>query len=58
MIALEPEEQKIIDLLNSPQTRNILAEQTKLPIMKLNILLSSMEIKGLIGESLGKIHKK
>ncbi len=58
MMALEPEEQKVIDLLNEPMSRNTLAEKLDMPIMKINILLSSMEIKGLIGENLGKINKK
>lgn len=58
MIALEPEEQKIIDLLNEPLSRNILAEKLNIPIIKINILLSSMEIKGLIHENMGKICKK
>ncbi len=58
MVALEPEEQRVIDLLNEPLSRNALAEKLDMPIMKVNILLSSMEIKGLIGEHLGKISKK
>ena len=58
MMALEPEEEKVIALLNEPLSRNALAEKLDIPIMKVNILLSSMEIKGLIGESMGKIHKK
>ncbi len=58
MLALSEEEEKIMELLNTPISRNALAEKLALPIMKLNILLSSMEIKGLIKENLGKIHKK
>lgn len=58
MIALEPNEQAVIDLLNEPLSRNALAEKLDMSIMKINILLSSMEIKGLIGESMGKICKK
>jgi DNA processing protein len=58
MMALEPEEQKVIDLLNEPLSRNALAEKLDMPIIKINILLSSMEIKGLLSESMGKICKK
>ncbi len=58
MMALEPDEQKVIDLLNEPLSRNALAEKLNMPITKVNILLSSMEIKGLIQEHLGKMTKK
>ncbi len=57
ILNLEPQEQKIIDLLGEPQTRNSLAEQMNISIIELNILLSSMEIKGFIKEVFGKIHK-
>jgi DNA processing protein len=56
-IALSPEEEKIMSLLNEPQSRNTLAAESSMNIIKLNILLSSMEIKGLIKENLGKIYK-
>ncbi len=58
MIALSREEEKVIELLNTPLSRNALSEKLAIPIIKVNILLSSMEIKGLIGENLGKIYKK
>ncbi len=58
IMALEPEEQKVINLLNEPLSRNALAEKLDMPIMKINILLSSMEIKCLIKENLGKIFKR
>ena len=58
MIALEPDEQAVIDLLDQPQSRNTLAKETDVSIMQMNILLSRMEIKGLIAENLGKIYKK
>ncbi len=57
LILLEPEEQSIINALTEPISRNIIAERLKIDIIKLNILLSSMEIKGLIKEELGKIYK-
>lgn len=50
-------EQKILHLLNSPKSRNELAKEASLNIIQLNILISSMEIKGLIKEFLGKIYR-
>ncbi|MGB0925252.1 MAG: DNA-processing protein DprA [Minisyncoccia bacterium] len=58
MIALEPDEQSVMDVLHEPLSRNALADKLDMPVMKINILLSSMEIKGLISENLGKIYKK
>jgi len=57
MMALSPQETSLIDLLNTPQSKNELAEKLGMTIIKLNILISSMEIKGLVSENLGKIHK-
>lgn len=54
---LGKDEQTIISLLNEPLSRNQIAEQSNMGIIELNILLSSMEIKGLIKEQLGKIYK-
>lgn len=54
---LSSDEQKILHLLNSPKSRNELAKEASLNIIQLNILISSMEIKGLIKESLGKIYR-
>jgi len=54
---LEPDEQKIIDLLSEPKSRNQISTESKLPIIQLNILLSSMEIKGIIKEQLGKMYR-
>ncbi len=50
------EEKQIIELLKEPKERNELIQATKLTTSQTNIILSSMEIKGLIKESLGKIH--
>jgi DNA processing protein len=55
---LEPQEQKIINCLQEPRSRNSLADVTKMNIIQINILLSSMEIKGYITEYMGKIQKK
>jgi len=57
MMALGPDEQKVIDLLTEPLSRNVIADSLGMNIIKLNILLSAMEIKGLIKEELGKIYK-
>lgn len=54
---LSENEQKIISILDHPLSRNDIANKTGLNIITLNILLSSMEIKGLVKEELGKIYK-
>lgn len=54
---LSEDEEKIIKLLIEPQSRNEIAQQTGMSIIKLNILLSSMEIKGLLKEAMGKIYR-
>lgn len=51
-----PEEMKIIELLKVPMERDALVAATKLPISKTNALLSLLEIKGLVKESMGEIH--
>lgn len=56
-IALGPDEAKIMEQLAEPLSRNQLAEKLGMSIVTLNILLSSMEIKGLIKENLGKIYR-
>lgn len=56
-LILNKDEQKIFKTLDEAKTRNQLAKELNLPIFKLNILLSSMEIRSLIQESMGKIHK-
>ena len=47
---------QILELLKEPKERNELIQQSKLTASQTNIILSSMEIKGLIKETLGKIH--
>lgn len=56
-VSLSENEQKIITLLETPLSKNELSSRCGINIIKLNILLSSMEIKGLIKEELGKMHK-
>lgn len=50
------EEMKIIDALANPLSRDDLARKLGIPVSELNTLLSILEIKGLIKESLGEIH--
>ncbi len=57
-IPLSKEEEKILQVLSSPKGRNELSRELKVPIHILNIHLSSLEIKGLIFESMGKIQRK
>ncbi len=57
IVILDPNEEKVINLLNQPLSRNTIAEKLNMNIINLNILLSSMEIKGVIREELGKIYK-
>ncbi|MFT6361430.1 MAG: DNA processing protein [Candidatus Paceibacteria bacterium] len=57
LIALGPDEEKVINILIKPLSRNQIAEHMNISIIKINILLSSMEIKGLIKEELGKMYR-
>lgn len=57
MIPLTPEEERVINLLHKSRSRNEIAKELDLPITKVNILVSTMEIKGLVTENLGKISK-
>ncbi len=52
---LSEEEQRVIEIIKSPLSRDELIEALQLPITEVNILLSTMEIKGLIIEELGVI---
>ncbi|MFC1720779.1 DNA-processing protein DprA [Patescibacteria group bacterium] len=54
---LSENEQKVISLLNEPLARDDLIRQLKIETSEANILLSAMEIKGLIKESLGLLRK-
>lgn len=51
-----PEEKKIIELLRSPKVKDDLLNELDWPINQANAVLSIMELKGLIKESLGEIH--
>ncbi|MFH1402586.1 MAG: DNA-processing protein DprA [Patescibacteria group bacterium] len=52
------DEKKILEYLKEPTNRNELIQNLNMPASHINILLSSMEIKGLISESFGKIRLK
>ena len=49
------EEKLVIALLRDPLSKTELIQKLDMPISEINILLSSMEIKGLIKETLGEL---
>lgn len=49
------EEMIVVKILSEPMTKDDLMRVLKMPISKINIILSIMEIKGLIKESMGEI---
>ena len=50
-------EKEILELLIEPTPRDELIEKLNLPISEINSLLSILEIKGLIKESFGEVHR-
>ena len=52
-IDLFENERRVLEIIVSPVSRDKLLETLKLPVSEANILLSTMEIKGLITEELG-----
>ena len=50
------EELKILELLKIPMERDALIAAAKLPVSKTNAVLSLLEIKGFISESMGEVH--
>lgn len=52
---LSHDECAIIELLRTPQTRDDLIAQSGLPATTANIILTSLELKGLIAERMGKV---
>ncbi|MCK5022196.1 MAG: DNA-processing protein DprA [Candidatus Pacebacteria bacterium] len=52
------DEKLILENLKEPINRNELIQNLQMPVSEVNILLSSMEIKGLIKEEFGKIRIK
>lgn len=51
-----PDELRAIELLKEPLSRDSLIEQLGLPVSRANALLSMLELKGHIKESMGEIH--
>lgn len=51
-------ERQVLEVIASPVSRDTLLETLKLPVSEANILLSTMEIKGLITEELGVMRIK
>ncbi len=56
--SLSENEKNILALLQTPLTRDEILYNSKMPIYKINSILSSLEIKGVIEEKLGKIYRK
>lgn len=52
---LSKEEKKVLELLSEPKARDELVALLELPVHETNVILSTLEIKGLIEERLGKI---
>ena len=52
---LSPEEIRVFEILSEPRSRDELIQALATPVSETNILLSTMEIKGLITEELGVI---
>lgn len=52
---LSEHEQRVFEILHSPVSRDELIQSLDLPITESNVLLSTMEIKGLIVEELGVV---
>jgi DNA processing protein len=50
---LTPDEEKVLQALTSPLDRDSLIRVTNIPVQEANVLLMSMELKGLIRESNG-----
>lgn len=51
------EERLILEILREPLPRDEVAQKTGLPIHQINTMLSLLEIKGLISEQFGEIHR-
>lgn len=55
---LSDAEQRVLDIISMPCSRDELLATLDLPISEANILLSTMEIKGLITEELGTLRRR
>jgi len=52
---LSKDEMRVIEIIHAPLSREELVQALELPITEANVLLSTMEIKGLITEELGLV---
>ncbi|PIT96658.1 DNA-protecting protein DprA [Candidatus Campbellbacteria bacterium CG10_big_fil_rev_8_21_14_0_10_35_52] len=52
---LSEKEKKIVEILKIPMSRDELIARLSLPIQEINVILSAMEIKGIIKERMGEI---
>ena len=52
---LSEDELRVFEIIHSPVSRDELIEELEIPITEANVLLSTMEIKGLIVEELGVV---
>jgi len=52
---LSEDELRVIEVLSAPLSRDELIQALELPITDANVLLSTMEIKGLLVEELGVV---
>jgi len=53
---LSKNEKRVVELLREPIARDELIRALQMPVHEANILLSAMELKGIIVERLGKVH--
>lgn len=54
---LNEDEKKVMELLSEPMARDELLRALEMPIGSANVLLASMELRGIIAESVGEIRK-
>lgn len=52
---LSPDELKVVEMLKEPMSRDDLIRALGMPAGEINMILSAMEIKGIINESMGEI---
>jgi DNA processing protein len=50
------EEMKVIEILSTPLAKDELIREMRMPVSQANTIISIMEIKGLLKESMGEIH--
>lgn len=56
-LTLSEKEQNVYDLLEEPLAKDVLVEKLSLPITEVHIVLSKLELDGVIIERMGKIHR-